>query len=218
MEYIYYDEIFTSINGETSNQGRPCTFIRFFGCNIGCSFCDQPQEAKSKKRISVGEIMTRINKAGVKYVCITGGEPLLQPNVLYPLLFELLDKGYEVDIETSGCVPIDFYEEEKRNLNRRYRYVMDIKCPSSGVSHKNVFDNLYILTCKDDLKFVIGNREDYEYARNILRSYQIYSNVLFSPMETQGKFPIAEDLVKWVVEDKLMVRIQIQSHKVIGVR
>ena len=133
---LFYDEIFCSIQGESSDSGLPCIFIRLFGCPVGCSYCDQPQSISQKKRISVENIVNKVLKfKGVKNICITGGEPLIYKEVL-PLTWELMNMGYKVSIETSGCVPI-----QDLGYRRSYKYVMDIKCPSSGVAHKNIFEN-----------------------------------------------------------------------------
>ena len=211
---IYYDEIFCSIQGESSDSGLPCVFVRLFGCPIGCSYCDQPQSIEQKKRISIENILSRITKfKGVKYVCITGGEPLIYKEVL-PLAQELLYLGYKVSIETSGCVPI-----EDVGYRRSYKYVMDIKCPSSGVSHKNIFENLLHLQSNDEVKFVIANKEDYEYMKMVLKKYPTQASILASPMfDKDQKALIGSELVNWIIEDRLNCRLQIQLHKIIGVR
>ena len=210
---LYYDEIFLSIQGESSDTGLPCIFIRLFGCPIGCSYCDQPQKPENKKKTSVGKIINKVTKfKNVKNICITGGEPLIYQEVL-PLTWELMSMGYKVSIETSGCVaiPIESYK-------RSFKYVMDIKCPSSGVSHKNIFENLIHLQRNDEVKFVIANREDYDYMKMVLKKYPTSASILLSPMfNKEGKVMIGKKLVNWVLEDKLNVRIQIQLHKILGV-
>lgn len=211
---MYYDEIFCSIQGESSDSGLPCIFIRLYGCPVGCSYCDQPQTPDQRKRISVENIVNKVLKfKGVKYVCITGGEPLIHKEVI-PLTWELMHMGYRVSIETSGCVPI-----EDLGYRRSFKYVMDIKCPSSGVSEKNIFDNLLHLQNNDEVKFVIANREDYDYMKKVLRKYPTQASILVSPMfDKNQKAVIGEDLVNWIIEDRLDVRVQIQLHKIIGVR
>ena len=211
---MFYDEIFCSIQGESSDSGLPCIFVRLYGCPIGCSYCDQPQAPDQKKRTSVGSIISKITSfKGVKYVCITGGEPLIYPEVT-ALTWELLHMGYKVSIETSGCVPI-----EEVNYRRSFKYVMDIKCPSSGVSEKNIFENLLKLQFNDEVKFVIANREDYEYMRQVLKKYPTQASILVSPMfDKDQKAVIGQELVDWILEDRLNVRVQIQLHKIIGVR
>lgn len=211
---LFYDEIFCSIQGESSDTGLPCIFVRLFGCPIGCSYCDQPQDIKNKKRISLENIINKILKfKNIKYVCITGGEPLIYEETL-PLVWELLNLGYKVSIETSGCVPIQ-YDSYKRS----YKYVMDIKTPSSGVSHKNIYDNLLNLQYTDEVKFVIANREDYDFMKDILKKYPTQASILASPMfDKDSKAVIGKELVDWILGDRLNVRVQLQIHKLINVK
>ena len=209
---LYYDEIFASIQGESSDSGLPCIFIRLYGCPVGCSYCDQPQTPDQKKRTSIGSIIENISKfRGIKNVCITGGEPLIYPEVV-SLTWELLYKGYKVSIETSGCVPI-----EDLGYRRSFKYIMDVKCPSSGVSDKNIFENLLRLQHNDEVKFVIADRKDYEYMKMVLRKYPTQASILVSPMFDKEKPVIGSQLVNWILEDKLDVRVQLQIHKIIGV-
>ena len=210
---LYYQEIFCSINGESSDSGLPCIFIRLYGCPIGCSYCDQPQSPENKKRISVENVINKVLKfKGVKNVCITGGEPLIHKEVI-PLTWELMHMGYKVSIETSGCVPI-----EDLGYKRSFKYVMDIKCPSSGVSDKNIFENLLHLQSNDEVKFVIANRKDYEYMKKVLKNNPTSASILVSPMfDKDNKAVIGSSLVNWILEDRFNCRVQIQLHKVIGV-
>ena len=213
---LYYDEIFASIQGESSDSGFPCIFIRLFGCPIGCSYCDQPQDPKQKKRASIESIVNKVTKfKGVKYVCITGGEPLVYSDEMLSLVYELMSMNYKVSIETSGCIPIP-----KCSYRRSYKYVMDIKCPSSGVSEKNVFENLIHLQSNDEVKFVIADREDYDYMKKVLKKYPTSASILVSPMfDKSGQPVIGSEIVDWLIEDKLSdVRVQIQLHKIIGVK
>ena len=211
---MYYDEVFCSIQGESSDSGLPCIFIRLYGCPVGCSYCDQPQKPEQRKKISVENIIKQVNKfKGVKNVCITGGEPLIYQETI-PIAWELMHLGYKVSIETSGCVPI-----EDLGYRRSYKYVMDIKCPSSGVSEKNLFENLLHLQSNDEVKFVIADREDYEYMKMVLKKYPTQASILVSPMfDKNQKAVIGKDLIEWILEDKLNVRVQIQLHKILGVR
>ena len=213
-QMIYYDEIFCSIQGESSDSGLPCIFIRLYGCPVGCSYCDQPQTPDQRKRISIENIVRQVSKfKGVKYVCITGGEPLIYSEVM-PLTWELMHMGYKVSIETSGCVPVQEFD-----FRRSFKYVMDVKCPSSGVSHKNIFDNLLKLQTNDEVKFVIANREDYNYMKKVLKKYPTPASILVSPMfDKDQKAVIGSDLVDWIIEDRLNVRVQIQLHKIINVK
>lgn len=212
---LYLDEVFTSIQGESTDSGLPCTFVRLFGCNVGCTYCDQVQDISQKTRISIDNLITKIKSRKVKNICITGGEPLNQWNAIYPVILELVSLDYKVAIETSGCVPIEFDA-----YNRQYKYVMDIKCPSSGVSHKNVYANLMNLQPKDEVKFVISDKNDYDFMKKILRSYPTQAKILVSPcFDDDLKPKIGKDLANWLIKDKLYdVRIQIQMHKVLNVQ
>lgn len=210
---IYYDEIFASIQGESSDSGIPCVFIRLFGCPVGCSYCDQPQSPSNRKRISVSNIIRQVKKfKGIDHVCITGGEPLIYEETI-PLTQELMSEGYKVSIETSGCVPIP-----DLGYRRSFKFVMDIKCPCSGVAHKNIFENLLLLQSNDEVKFVVSNREDYDYMVDVLRKYPTTASILVSPMfDESKKAVIGQELVQWIIEDRLKVRVQIQLHKILGV-
>lgn len=212
---LYLDEVFASIQGESTDAGLPCLFVRLYGCNIGCSFCDQPQDHHKVTRISIANLVTKIMKYHIDYVCITGGEPMLQWNALYPVILELVSLGVKVSIETSGCVPID-----ADPYNRSFKYVMDVKCPSSGVSHKNVLENLMNLQRKDEVKFVISDRKDYDYMKKVLKQYPTSAQILVSPCFTPDLKPvIGQELIDWLLRDHLNhIRVQIQMHKVIGVR
>lgn len=211
---LYLDDIFVSIQGESTDAGLPCVFVRLFGCNVKCTYCDQPQQACNRKRVSIGNLIQMIKSYRVPYVCITGGEPLLQEDV-YPVIYELVGDGYKVSIETNGCVPI-----EPSPYPRSYKYVMDVKCPSSGVSHKNIFDNLAVLTPQDEVKFVIADEADYKFAKRILRTYPTSAKILFSPMfDESGKPVISQQLVDWLIRDKFYyARISVQIHKFLEVK
>lgn len=212
---IYYQEIFASIQGESTDAGLPCVFVRFYGCPIGCNYCDQPQTPKDNRRISIANMVDEVLRFRIPYVCITGGEPLVQRKVLYPLIYELQQNGCRVSIETSGC-----FEIEDEPYNRSYKYIMDIKCPSSGVSHKNKYENLMRLKPKDEVKFVISDEKDYSFMKWVLKNYPTLAKVLVSPcFDEFGRPKIGEELVQWLIRDRLNdVRVQIQMHKVIGVR
>lgn len=216
---LLVDEIFASIQGESTLSGLPTLFIRFFGCDVGCSYCDQPQCKENVKKMSIGQIVGVVRRHGIPNVCITGGEPLNQWGNVYALILELTYHGFNVSIETSGCKPID-----KDYYNRSFKYIMDIKCPSSGVSDKNVLDNLFTLQQKDELKFVIADKRDYDYMKSILRKYPVAcQNILVSPVisKKRGRYftTLGSDLVKWLLEDRLFnVRVQMQLHKFLGVQ
>lgn len=212
---LYYQEVFSSIQGESTDAGLPCVFVRLFGCNVGCEYCDQPQKPCDRKKISTRNMLYKINRFGIPYICITGGEPMLQWDSVYPLVLELCSEGYKVSIETSGCIPID-----SDPYLRSFKYIMDIKCPSSGVSYKNVFENLMNLQSQDEVKFVIADYNDYKFARKILNSYPTMAKILFSPcFNKDGEALVGDDLVDWILEDKLFnSRVQIQLHKILGVK
>lgn len=212
---LFYDEVFASINGESTDAGIPTIFVRLYGCNVRCLYCDQPQSKDNKKRISVENLLNIVKSyIGIRHVCITGGEPLLQSEV-YAVIYDLVDCGYKVSVETSGCVPID-----PDPYRRSYKYIMDVKCPSSGVAHKNVLDNLTILHPIDEVKFVVANRKDYDFAKSVLMKYPTMAKILFSPMFLpDNKLSIGKELVDWIIADKLdNVRVQVQLHKILGVK
>ena len=163
--------------------------------------------------MSLGRIVDTVRSyKGIKYVCITGGEPLIQEDTM-PLVYELQGLVYNVSIETSGCVPLD--EESYRHS---YKYVMDIKCPSSEVSHKNVYENLIKLQANDEVKFVISDRQDYEFMKKVLKKYPTQAQILVSPMFGIDMKPvIGKILVNWVIEDNIPCRFNFQVHKFMGV-
>ena len=212
---LIVDEIFYSLQGESTYTGFPTVFVRLFGCPVGCSYCDQPQRAEDKKRMSLERVVSAVQKyKWVKYVCITGGEPMVQEDVL-PLVYELQTLGYSVSIETSGCVYI-----EPSGYKRSYKYVMDIKCPSSGVKDKNVFENLVHLQKNDEVKYVIRDRRDYRFMLSVMKRYPTSAQVLVSPMFLEGKMTVSgAELSKWIAQDKLgSVRVQLQCHRFWGVK
>jgi 7-carboxy-7-deazaguanine synthase len=210
---LYYQEVFKSIQGESIDSGLPFTFVRLYGCNLHCGYCDQPQNPCDRKRISVENLIEEVKKLKVPHVCITGGEPLTQPEA-YTLIYELVKLNYYVTVETNGAVVID-----PDNYIRAFRYIMDIKCPSSGMSEHNLYDNLAVLHPQDEVKFVIADRKDYDFMLEVIKSYPTKARILVSPMFDKDMKPvIGKELVQWVLEDKLhKVRVQIQLHKIIGV-
>lgn len=214
-------ETFLSIQGESTGAGVPCVFIRLYGCNVKCTYCDQPQTKNDRHKISVAHLVSEVMQYNCKNICITGGEPLIQLESVYQLALELVsDYDCDVSIETNGCVriPTDLYYPKK------LKFVMDVKCPSSGVSNKNVLDNLMNLRKRDEVKFVIGDRKDYDYMKQILRNYPTEATILVSPVfvDVAGVHKVsdsAKDLVKWILEDGLYnVRVQIQMHKCLSVK
>lgn len=200
------NEIFKSIQGESSHTGLPCVFIRLTGCNLRCAWCDTEYAFYEGKGMTVADVVNAVDRCGISLVEITGGEPLMQKEVT-PLMQTLLEKNYTVMLETGGSLPIN--EVPKQVIK-----IMDLKCPGSGEVSQNNYDNLGYLTSRDELKFVILDREDYDWSKKILKEYSINkkTQVLFSPVYEKLDL---KDLAKWVLEDNLPVRIQTQLHKVI---
>lgn len=201
------NEIFHSIQGESTYAGRPCVFVRLTACDLRCRWCDTPYAFHEGRKMSVDEVIADVEARGCPTVEVTGGEPLLQPDV-YPLMQRLLDAGKTVLIETGGHRSI---EQVPAGVIR----IVDIKCPGSGEAEKNDWENLQRLTARDEVKFVIADRGDYEYARGIIQREQLpekVNAVLFSPVH--GELD-AKLLSEWVIADRLDVRVQLQMHKYI---
>lgn len=200
------NEIFHSIQGESSHAGRPCVFVRLTGCNLRCVWCDTAYAFHEGREMSVEEILRAVAGYRCGLVEVTGGEPLLQPGAI-DLMRELLAAGYEVLLETGGSLPIDPVPEGVKRI-------VDVKCPASGEVAKNRWENLEALRAGDELKFVIAGREDYVFARDLVRERGITARVpvLFSAVR-EAIDPGA--LADWVLQDRLPVRVQIQLHKVL---
>ncbi len=204
---LLVNEIFCSIQGESIYSGCPCIFVRLTGCNLRCTYCDTRYAYEEGEKMEIGQILRRVADYKCRLIEITGGEPLLQKET--PLLVSrLLDNGYIVMMETNGSFDIG-------RVDRRCIKVLDIKCPSSNESKKNDLKNLKRLHSKDQIKFVIGNHEDYVYAQSIISSHGPDfpgDHILFSPV--YGKMPPA-DLANWILKDHLKVRLHLQIHKYI---
>jgi 7-carboxy-7-deazaguanine synthase len=200
------NEIFKSVQGESSFSGLPCIFIRLTGCNLRCGYCDSEYAFYEGKNMSIDEVMNTITPYKIKLVEVTGGEPLLQEEV-YPLMDKLLENDYQVLIETGGSLSIAKVPEPVIKI-------VDIKCPGSGEDSKNNLDNLHHLKVNDEIKFVILDRNDYEWSRSFLHQHSsnLKAKIILSPV--YGKLQL-KDLAEWVLEDNLPVRIQTQLHKVI---
>jgi 7-carboxy-7-deazaguanine synthase len=201
------NEIFHSIQGESTHAGRPCVFVRLTACDLRCSWCDTPYAFTEGRKMSVDEVVDQVRDYGCDVVEITGGEPLLQKDV-YPLMERLLDEGRTVMIETGGHLSAD---EIPAGVVR----VMDIKCPGSGESAKVHWPNLERLRSSDELKFVISDRGDYDFAREVVARHDLISKcaaVLFSPVH--GVLD-PKRLAEWILADRLAVRLQLQTHKYI---
>jgi len=199
------NEIFYSIQGEGILVGVPSIFLRFAGCNLRCSFCDTKYAYKQGTEMNIQEILDEIKKFACPYICLTGGEPLLQKDTT-KLIESLLQKNYQICLETNGSISI-------KNLTGIKSLIisLDIKCPSSGSHEQMNMKNILYLTKKDQLKFIIKNKEDYNYAKKILKKYDSPCTVFFQPI--WGTNP--KKLASWILNDGLPVRLSLQLHKII---
>jgi 7-carboxy-7-deazaguanine synthase len=201
------NEIFHSIQGESTHAGRPCVFVRLTACDLRCSWCDTPYAFHEGQKMSVDDVVGRVCAYGCDVVEITGGEPLLQKDV-YLLMQRLLDEGQTVMLETGGHLSVD---QVPAGVVR----VIDVKCPGSGESDKNYWPNLDQLWSTDEVKFVIKDRADYEYARDVVSKHDQVGRcaaVHFSPVHGVQD---PKQLAAWVLADRLKVRVQLQLHKYI---
>lgn len=201
------NEIFHSIQGESTHTGRPCVFVRLTACDLRCSWCDTPYAFHEGHKMSVDDVIEQVGRFGCDVVEITGGEPLLQADV-YPLMQRLLDEGRTVMLETGGHRSV---EQVPAGVIR----VIDVKCPGSGESDKNHWSNLDLLRPADEVKFVIRDRTDYEFARGVTAAHNLAGRcaaVLFSPVH--GVLD-PKRLAEWILADRLRVRLQLQAHKYI---
>jgi len=203
---IVVNEIFTSIQGETTRAGERCTFVRLTGCNLRCTYCDTAYAFHEGEPRAVDDIVAEVERRGVRFVTITGGEPLAQEG-MHLLAGRLLDRGHDVQIETGGSLPIE-------TIDRRARVILDVKTPGSGMERSMRWANLERLRANDELKLVLVDRRDYEYARDLLRSGKVPSGVPILLSPAHGLLP-PSDLARWMIEDRLDARIQIQVHKYI---
>jgi 7-carboxy-7-deazaguanine synthase len=197
-------EIFYSLQGEAKEVGIPTVFVRLTGCPLRCNYCDTAYAFKGNNPLSIESIMEQIAKYNTHYVCITGGEPMAQSNCLI-LLDTLIEAGYKVSMETSGSIDIS-------PVNKKVSVVMDLKTPSSTEQSQNRYENISLLESKDQLKFVIASRSDFDWCCSILENYDVLSDVLFSPVYESLK-PV--DLADWILEKQLNVRLQVQLHKLL---
>jgi 7-carboxy-7-deazaguanine synthase len=201
------NEIYHSIQGESTWAGWPCVFVRLTFCNLRCNYCDTEYAFYEGSKRSLGDILNGVAVYGCPLIEITGGEPLLQKNVL-PLMSMLCDSGYTVLLETSGAHDIS-------KVDARVHRIMDLKTPGSGEVERNVWSNIDHLTARDEVKFVMGSREDYEWSRDKVQRYDLSSHcraVLFSPIF--GRID-PRQIVEWILADNLNVRFQLQMHKFI---
>jgi len=201
-------EIFLSLQGESGSQGLPTVFIRTSGCDLRCSWCDTAYAYTGGEEMTPGEVEGRVRAFGVRRACLTGGEPLLQPR---EEIQELLDRlgEFELSIETGGHRPLHPYR-----LAPGHRWVMDLKCPSSGMSGRMCWDNLEVLRPRDEVKFVVADRRDYLWARETISRHRLPERcrVLLSPVH--GVLQPAE-LAGWMLKDRLEARLQLQLHKLL---
>ncbi len=198
-------EIFHSLQGESAFVGIPTAFVRLTGCPLRCSYCDSEYAFYGGEKMALDEILARVARLGADYVCVTGGEPLAQPNC-HRLLSMLSDAGYRVSLETSGAIDI-------REVDSRVGIVLDLKTPGSGEQEKNLLSNIQHLKLRDQVKFVICDRRDYEWARFKIDEYQLsdkVGDILFSP--SYGQLAPAQ-LAEWILQDGIKVRFQMQLHK-----
>ncbi|HEX6693738.1 MAG TPA: radical SAM protein [Longimicrobiales bacterium] len=211
-EFLRVTEIFHSIQGESTWAGMPCTFVRLTGCPLRCTWCDSEYAFHGGEKLTLDEIIARVDAAGTNLVEVTGGEPLIHRGA-FVLVHRLLERGYTVLVETSGSVDVS-------PLDPRAHKIMDLKCPGSGEVASNLWSNLDHLTARDEIKFVVKDRVDYEWMRDVIAKYDLGGRVargelralLISPVWDAVDF---KDLAEWVLEDHLPVRFQIQLHKLI---
>ena len=199
-------EIFFSLQGESRSAGFPTVFVRLTGCPLRCSYCDTEYAFSGGEWMALETIVAQVAGYGARHVCVTGGEPLAQRDCPH-LLQRLVEAGYEVSLETSGALDVSV-------VDPRVIKVMDLKTPSSGEAAKNRYENIESLTSRDQVKLVICNRDDYEWAREVVRRYGLTDRceVLFSPCfgTLAGR-----QLAEWILQDRLPVRFQLQLHKVL---
>lgn len=207
QETLRITEIFFSLQGETRASGLPTVFVRLTGCPLRCQYCDTAYAFSGGESMSLDRILERVASYKPRYVCVTGGEPLAQPNCV-ALLRQLCDRGYDVSLETSGALDIS-------ETDRRVSRVVDLKTPGSAEVGRNRYENIAQLTLNDQVKFVICSREDYDWSVSKLIEYRLderVGEVLFSPSHGQVD---ARALAEWIVADNLPVRLQLQLHKLL---
>lgn len=207
MSQLRITEIFHSLQGEARTVGLPTVFVRLTGCPLRCQYCDTTYAFSGGELLSLDDILQQVEAFGVHYVCVSGGEPLAQPECK-TLLTQLADAGYEVSLETSGAMDI-------AGLDQRVSVVMDLKTPDSGEVGRNLYGNIEHLNSKDQVKFVICSRSDYQWAKMQLDQYSLVGKageVLFSPSHQQVQ---PSELADWILEDRLPVRFQMQLHKLL---
>jgi len=211
-DFLRVTEIFHSIQCESTWIGSPCTFVRLTGCPLRCTWCDTEYSFYGGERMSLDEIVEEVRKIDTPVVEITGGEPLVHPNA-FTLARRLVDEGHTVLVETSGAMDVS-------PLDPRVHKIMDLKCPGSGEEKKNLWSNLDHLTERDEVKFVVRDRQDYEWARDVIRKRALDERVRSGSLRALLISPVwddldLEELADWILEDGLPVRYQLQLHKLI---
>ena len=206
MSSLRITEIFYSLQGESNTVGIPTVFIRLTGCPLRCGYCDTEYSFTGGEKKSIKDIITEVESYGTRYVTVTGGEPLAQPSCL-ELMTKLLNLGYVVSLETSGAIDVS-------GVDPRVIKVMDLKTPSSGELNRNLYQNIQYLNQTDQVKFVIGNEEDYIWSKQIISEYHMPKRceILFSPVAGQQS---PTELANKILADRLPVRFQIQLHKLL---
>jgi 7-carboxy-7-deazaguanine synthase len=200
------NEIFFSIQGESSQMGLPCVFVRLTECDLRCTYCDTEYAFYEGEMLSLEHIIERVSSYGCKLVEITGGEPLLQPEV-YELMTRLCELDFSVMLETSGHILVD-------KVDARVKKIIDMKTPSSGMLRKNDYRNLEIAAPTDEIKFVIGSRLDYDWAKNVIEQYRLTERLTVLMSVVFGELS-PQTLAEWILADRLPVRFQLQMHKYI---
>ncbi|MEN1926087.1 7-carboxy-7-deazaguanine synthase QueE [Luteimonas sp. MJ293] len=206
VDRLRITEIFLSLQGEAREAGWPTVFVRLTGCPLRCHYCDTAYAFHGGQWWTIDDIVAEVARHGVRHVCVTGGEPLAQKRCV-DLLQRLCEAGHAVSLETSGAIDIG-------RVDPRVSRVLDIKTPGSGEAHRNLWENIALLTPHDQVKFVLCGREDYEWASGIVREHDIAArcDVLFSPSKSELA---PRDLADWIVADRLPVRFQMQLHKIL---
>ena len=207
MSELRITEIFHSLQGETSTTGLPTVFVRLTGCPLRCGYCDTAYAFEGGQKMALSDIMATVNDYGARYVTVTGGEPLAQPQCI-DLLEQLWDAGYRVSLETSGAMSV-------ADVDPRVFKIVDLKTPGSGEMARNLYDNIPLLLPHDEVKFVICDRQDYDWSCLKMDELQLadrVAEILFSPSQAELA---PRQLAEWMLQDKLSVRMQLQTHKYI---
>jgi 7-carboxy-7-deazaguanine synthase len=206
-QQLTVNEIFVSIQGESTHAGRPCVFVRLTGCNLRCVWCDTEYAFHEGRKMTVGEVVARVVGYDCDLVELTGGEPLLQEGV-YRLIDALFGAGKSLMVETSGAIDVS-------RVDPRVIKIMDLKCPASGETEHNLWSNLDHLTARDEIKFVISDRDDYEWSRQVIREHKLNGRVNAILLSCAFERLEPARLASWMLEDRLPARLQLQLHKYI---